>query len=162
MSDYRNVIKSFTCGLLAGLACFPALRYYRKWRLPTPKKIQSAVLPMLRANADIRKMLGTSLEPGLLSTHSYQGGYQWKSPRFNKTDSLKSLIPFSYKPSSIRLLFQIIGDKSAGMVSLEMTSGATNRYDLYKYMIIDFNDGQRLILKGDEKSIATSQEYKEL
>lgn len=109
---------------------------------------------MLRANSDVRSLVGTYLQKGQLSAHSYSGGLHWKLPQFS---SWTSLLPVGYKPLSVKLLFQVIGDKNTGLVSLEM-----DRQD-FKYLLIDFSDGQRLILKGkDNSSKGTSLEYRQL
>lgn len=147
------LLKTFSYGLITGLVCLRAVRFYQKWRLPKTHKIQSAVLPMLRANTEVRAHIGTSLKPGLLSTYAYTGGIQWRLPYMDKERKWTSLIPVTYEPWSVQMLFQVLGEKGAGLVSLETESASSrgrgdgNPVSTLKWLVVDFNDGQRLIMK---------------
>jgi hypothetical protein len=96
---------------------------------------------MLRANKEIRHNVGSSLHTGLLSATSYGGGIHLTRPRISHTWT--SLLPLGYEPLNLKMLFQVIGEKGSCLVSLQ-TQGEANRY---KYLFVDFNDGQRLIVK---------------
>lgn len=165
------LLKTFSYGLITGLVCLRAVRFYQKWRLPKTHKIQSAVLPMLRANTEVRAHIGTSLKPGLLSTYAYTGGMQWRLPYMDKEKKWTSLIPVTYEPWSVRMLFQVLGEKGAGLVSLETKSGSGrghgdgNPVSGLKLLVVDFNDGQRLVIKdvtiGQRESVIEYEHLKD-
>lgn len=165
------LLKTFSYGLITGLVCLRAVRFYQKWRLPKTHKIQSAVLPMLRANTEVRAHIGTSLKPGLLSTYAYTGGMQWRLPYMDKEKKWTSLIPVTYEPWSVQMLFQVLGEKGAGLVSLETKSGSGrgrgdgNPVSGLKLLVVDFNDGQRLVIKdmtiGQRESVIEYEHLKD-
>ena len=116
-SSRWKTAKIFTYGFVAGLLCLRAVRLVQKFRLPRPAKIQTAVLPMLRANREVRHYVGSSLKPGLLSVHTYTGGIRWRYPRISRPFNLKQALPLYYQPWAVRMLFQVIGDNSTALVT---------------------------------------------
>uniref|UniRef100_A0A1X7VRE9 Uncharacterized protein n=1 Tax=Amphimedon queenslandica TaxID=400682 RepID=A0A1X7VRE9_AMPQE len=167
-SKWWSVSKTFSYGFILGISLLPAIKFYQRLRLPKPRKLQSSLLPMLRANNEIREAIGSSLRVGLLSAHSYRGGLVWTLPTIRRGPSfLRSLLPFRYQPPTLEVLFQVIGDKDTAMVSLmtETPADARRHGKELRSLHIDFNNGARLVLKGSTTSDAsnsepTSVEYK--
>ena len=166
-SKWWSASKTFSYGFIFGIALLPAIRFYQRLRLPKPSKLQLSLLPMLRANNEIREAIGSSLRVGLLSAHSYRGGLVWTIPAIRGGRSiLTSLLPFRYQPPTLEVLFQVIGDKDTAMVSLMTETPANARRDgkELRSLHVDFNDGARLVLKGStsdaSNSTQTSIEYK--
>ena len=157
-SSRWKTAKIFTYGFVAGLLCLRAVRLVQKFRLPRPEKIQTAVLPMLRANREVRHYVGSSLKPGLLSVHTYTGGVRWKYPRINRQFNIKEALPFYHQPWGVRMLFQVIGDSSTALVTLETQPDARRGGVInYKLLTVDFNSGERLVLKGSKEQIALTR-----
>lgn len=146
-----NTLKIFSYGVISGLACARALRLYQRWRLPNVRKIQSSVLPILRANEEVRGKLGSSLKVGLLTGYSYSGGLRWRLPRVNKRQRWSGLVPVEWNPWALRVLLQVIGEKSAALVTLETQPikqalfGSTSGFN---FVMVDFKTGERLVVKG--------------
>lgn len=161
-SSTWKLAKSFTYGVLTGVALPFVVRLYHKWRLPNPRKIQSTLLPMLRANTEVRASIGSSLRPGLLSAYTYRGGIKWRVPAWSNKWS--SLSPVTYQSWHLQLLFQIIGDRGVGMVSVQTESSNSKKgRDQLKSLLLDFSNGERLVLKGEMLTAAgTLVEYKEI
>ena len=154
--------KTFGLGFVSGIVFLRAVRFYQIWRLPNTTEVQSIVLPMLRANQDVRSVIGTSLRPGLMSTFAYTGGIKWRLPYVDKRSGWSSLIPFSYEPWGLRSLFQIVGENEAGFVTVETLPGG--KKDLgsnigFKLICVDFKNGQRLVLRGTADQNRTFLEY---
>ena len=147
-----TTVKTFTYGFIAGLVYFRAVRMFQRWRLPSLSKIRAATLPMLRANHEIRLQVGSSLKPGLLSAHTYTGGLRWKLPRMTKPFNLRAALPFYHDPWAVRMLFQVVGEESTALVALETQpdslSGEGGGVIRYKFLTVDFENGERLVLKG--------------
>ena len=158
-SSRWKTAKIFTYGFVAGLLCLRAVRLVQKFRLPRPAKIQTAVLPMLRANREVRHYVGSSLKPGLLSVHTYTGGIRWRYPRISRPFNLKQALPLYYQPWAVRMLFQVIGDNSTALVTLE-THPDTGRGGVVRYRLltVDFNSGERLVLKGSRERAALARQ----
>lgn len=166
LSRYWTLSKTFSFGFLSGLALLPLVRYYQRWRLPKPSKLQSSILPMLRANSEVRGAIGSSLRPGLLSAHSYRGGLTWRLPRtMGQRSILRSLVPLSYQSPSLEALFQVIGEKGAALVTLRTETAASISHDntnILKTLCVDFKNGERLVVKGnldEANSEASTVEY---
>ena len=158
-------MKTFAFGFVTGIVCLRAVRVYQTWCLPSAKKIQLAILPMLRANNEIRRNIGSSLKPGLLSAYAYRGGLKWRLPYLGKGSSWLSIIPFFYKPWSISMLFQVIGNKETGLVSLETLPASDRTHGEtvgIKSVLVDFKDGQRLVLRGNVTQSGESVEYEHI
>ena len=135
------------------------MRLYQTWRLPSIKRVCSAVLPRLRANQDVRNTIGKNLDIGLLSNYTYNGGIQWIRPRFGS--SISSFLPFTYQPWSLQVFFQVVGESEAGFVTVETLPGGKKELGLdigFKTIMVDFSNGQRLVLKG---AVKQSQEFVE-
>ena len=144
-------VKIFAYGIIACMVCSRAVRLSQKWWLPSISKIQASTLPMLRANHEIRQQVGSSLRPGLLSAHTYTGGLRWKLPRLSQPFSLRNALPIHHEPWAVRMLFQVVGEHSTALVALETqpnslsVGGGVLRY---KFLTVDFDSGERLVLKG--------------
>ena len=156
--------KTFALGFIGGILFVRSLRLYQTWRLPSLNRVCSAVLPRLRANQDVRNNIGNELNIGLLSTYAYNGGIQRKPP--SKKLSLASLLPFTYTPWSLQVLFQVVGENESGFVTVETLPGGTKDplgSDIgFKTITIDFRDGQRLVLKGPVEQHQKFIEYNRL
>lgn len=149
-----TVVKTFSCGFIAGVLYIRALRLVQKWRLPSLAKIQASVLPMLRAHQEVRGAVGTSLRPGLLSAVTYSGGFKWKWPQISRNFSYKNALPFDRTPWTVQAIFQVIGDKSTALVTLETLPAAKQRgVTELEFLAVDFNTGERLIVKNSAKQL---------
>lgn len=147
-----TTVKVFTCGFVAGLLYLRSVRVLQRLRLPSLARIQTSVLPMLRANSEVRHHVGSSLKPGLLSAHAYTGGLQWKYPRLGRSLNWRQALPFYHQPWGVRMLFQVIGEHSTALVALEtQTDSQHTGVVRYKMLTVDFNSGERLVLKGDSE-----------
>lgn len=147
----KSSIKTFTYGFITGLVFLRLSRYYQVRRLPNITRLQSAALSMLRGNQDVRQTIGTMLKPGLLSFHDYTGGINWRRPRISR--KLSSLIPVTYEPWGIRMVFQVIGDVQSGFITMETLPGGRRDWgsDIgVKTLSVDFHNGERLVLRGSE------------
>ena len=157
--------KAFAYGFLTGIAFLKAVRFYQRWRLPSFNKVQSSVLPMLRANQDVRQVIGKNLKPGLLSGYAYMGGFRWSLPYFGKKANFSSLIPFTYEPWTLQVLFQVVGEKETGLVSVATLPGGKKDFGSdfgLKLVYVDFRDGQRLVLRGSVHQSSNFVEYEKL
>ncbi|CAI8036908.1 hypothetical protein GBAR_LOCUS20677 [Geodia barretti] len=79
--DRWSPLTTFSSGVALGvisMAISPALR---RWKSPRSDRVLSSVLPMLRANSEVRQMVGASLTPGLFRAYSYSGGVKWSGVR---------------------------------------------------------------------------------
>ncbi len=157
-----KLAKTFSLGFVSGIIFLRAARFYQVWRLPKVMKVQSSVLPMIRANQDVRQVIGKNLRPGLLSTFAYTGGINWRIPYFSKKSSWYSLVPFTYEPWGLRTLFQVVGENETGFVTVETLPGG--KKDLgsnigLRAIYVDFKNGQRLVLRGVADQNKTFLEY---
>ena len=163
-----TLVKTFSYGVAVGTMTLALYRFVRRRRLPNPHKLQASLLPMLRADAEVRATVGSSLRPGLLSAYAYGGGLKWKLPLAGKSGKKahkdwRKYLPLEYQPWRLRMLFQIIGDKSTGLVSLETEpAGRRGVGPHMSYLFIDFTDGQRLIVKGTADNIDNIVEYHQI
>ena len=147
-----NTTKIFTYGLIAGLACTRALKLYKKWRLPSVRTVQSSLLPMLRANEEIRVKVGSSLKAGPLTAYSYSGGLRWRIPRVSRRQKWSGLVPVEWDPWALQMLFQLIGEKSTALVTLETQHDQSAKFSplpRFKFVIVDFESGERMVVKGN-------------
>ena len=58
---------------------------------------------------------------------------------------------------NLQVMFQLLGDKSTGMVSLRVDRrplfGRAGRGDMYSSLAVDFKNGERLILSGEPNQV---------
>lgn len=137
-------LKIFTYGLATGVMVFPLIRLSRRMSLPNPKALKTSLLPMIRANNEVRSSIGSSLNPGLLSAYSYGGGLQWRLPSLKKG----GLSPLTYSSPKLSLLFQLNGDRGSGLVTVE-TSRSSKKRGYVDTLMVDFSNGERLVIKGE-------------
>ena len=150
-SSLWNTTKLFTYGLIAGLVYTRALKLYQKWRLPSATVVQSSLLPMLRANEEVRAKVGSSLKAGPLTAYSYSGGLRWRIPRVSQRQKWSGLVPVEWDPWALQMLFQVIGEKSTALVTLETKAGKLAEFSplpRFKFLMVDFRSGERLVVKG--------------
>lgn len=62
---------------MAGVAAVCCVGYLRQ---PRMERVFAKVLPMLRANEEVRTAIGSNLRPGSLRMHLRAGGWQLRSP----------------------------------------------------------------------------------
>lgn len=162
------LVKTFSYGVITGTMSLALYRLVGRWRLPNPRKLQASLLPMLRADAEVRAAVGSSLRPGLLSAYAYDGGLKWKLPfvgtrQQKNIKNWKNYLPLTYRSWQLRMLFQVVGDKSTGMVTLETEpAGYKGVGPHISYLFVDFNDGQRLIVRGTPDKIDSIIEYQHI
>eukprot|EP00731_Ephydatia_muelleri_P016942 Em0010g40a len=104
----------------------------RSLAFPNPNHALMSVLPTLRANPEVRSIVGSNLKPGLFKTYSYIGGFR---PRAQQT------------------MFQVCGEHSSAMVTLQVPPQSKGIPVQCKTLIVDFANGERLVLKGTAESV---------
>ena len=68
-----KLVMVYTAGVGSGLAAVGAFYFARKLAFPNPNHALMSVLPTLRANPEVRSLVGSNLRPGLFKTYSYIG-----------------------------------------------------------------------------------------
>ena len=69
-----KLLTAYVAGVGSGLTAVGAFYLARKSTFPNPKHALMSVLPTLRANPEVRSLVGSNLRPGLFKTYSYIGG----------------------------------------------------------------------------------------
>ena len=67
----------FATGFTSALGLVYVAQLVRRYYHPSPERAFQTVLPILRANEEVRKAVGTQLRPGLFRAYSYAGGLGW-------------------------------------------------------------------------------------
>ena len=67
----------FTTGFTSALGLVYSVQLVRRYYYPSPERAFNFVLPLLRANEEVRKAVGAHLKPGLFRAYSYAGGLGW-------------------------------------------------------------------------------------
>ena len=68
----------FATGFTSALGLVYIAQLVRRYYHPNPERAFQTVLPILRANEEVRKAVGTQLRPGLFRAYSYAGGLEWR------------------------------------------------------------------------------------
>ncbi|KAL5468707.1 hypothetical protein EMCRGX_G029816 [Ephydatia muelleri] len=133
--DFRRktkIVTVYLAGVGSGLAAVGAFFLSRRLAFPNPNHALMSVLPTLRANPEVRSIVGSNLKPGLFKTYSYIGGFR---PRAQQT------------------MFQVCGEHSSAMVTLQVPPQSKGIPVQCKTLIVDFANGERLVLKGTAESV---------
>ncbi|KAI6658110.1 hypothetical protein LOD99_15823 [Oopsacas minuta] len=130
-------------------------RVYRLFTLPSAERVVSEVMVLLRANPEVKVHVGTTLRTGQFKAYAYGGGAKLQTPVTR--DRWIPRWPLVMRPKNLQVMFQVLGDKSTGMVSLQVDRrplyGGKGRRDQYSSLAVDFRNGERLIISGNPADI---------
>lgn len=126
-----NVVAAYALGIGSGVAAVYAVYLARRFALPNPSHALMGVLPTLRANPEVRSVVGSNLRPGHFKAYSYIG----------------------IRPRILQVMFQVCGEHSSAMVTLQTLSRSKGSPIEYKTLIVDFPNGERLLLKGTGENV---------
>ena len=162
----RHSVAVFSVGVVSGLVGVACWQLLRRYHSPPPERVFGAVLPMLRANAECRQVLGARLRPGLFKAYAYTGGLRGSrrtllayTPRGSSRPHTPPLTlsppPPPPPPGSLQLMFQVVGEEGvAGMVSVVVRRRLPWRRALeFSSVAVDLPSGERLLLKGGNEDV---------
>lgn len=104
----------FTAGFTSALGLVYSAQLVRRYYYPSPERAFNFVLPLLRANEEVRKAVGAHLKPGLFRAYSYAGGLGWNRGRVQLEASRLQLNDALKKQHCIRIIMH--GDSLADIV----------------------------------------------
>lgn len=156
----------FASGVVLGIVTMATGPILRRWSCPRPDIVLKSVLPQLRANNEVRDLIGSSLQPGTFRAYTYDGGFKWSGVKWSGVKwgglkwsgvkwgrvnlSLRNQKMITLHPYTLQLLFQVHGEISSAMVSLSVRNNSPWRRGLiYDSLIIDLPNGERMALKGN-------------
>lgn len=75
----------FATGFSSALVLVGCVQLCRPRLYPSPERVLRQVLPTLRANREVRAVVGSQLQPGLFRAYSHAGGLQWTARTWYQT-----------------------------------------------------------------------------
>lgn len=111
-----------------------------------PESVYSDVLSRVTANPQVMARLGKNHQPGKFKAYAYKGGLN--------VDTTAGVVPkVTFSKYGLQLMFQLTGYDQSAMISAEAKQSLSSGYDITN-LAIDFNDGKRTLMVGDDQDVA--------
>eukprot|EP00050_Salpingoeca_kvevrii_P011301 m.14345 g.14345 ORF g.14345 m.14345 type:complete len:246 (+) comp3362_c0_seq1:1633-2370(+) len=137
---------AYVGGIVTSAAIFAGFFIYRRFTAVHPEELFRETFRKVSTNPAILARMGTGkVQPGRFKAFSNTGGIH--------LDRSSWLPRPRIEPMGLQLIYQLVGkDSATAMVSVSTMRCPGRKYRI-KSLVVDFVDGQRMILAGKESDI---------